>query len=240
MQPRGRPAVAAADLNARRRADRQGPGPDVAGDHLRRRDVQAPGGKCPADAGRDERGRRDVGTADAGLSRPDRSLRPHRSARADATAQRDHQDEPLRVGGRGRERRRPRRRSRAAQPPRRHPDRAQRQLRHDGHAHYGGLLVLGAEPDHRRLVHGPGPSGRPRDHPRQGEHGRVRDQHIVDVQLRIAPWLGAERVQPLPAHRHQQHLGRLVGRHGGVGRGEHGGARLRHRHRRLDPGAVLL
>ena len=131
---------------------------------------------------------------------------------------------PPRGGG---ERRAPRPRA-GALAPRRHPDRAEGQHRPGGRA----LRLRLAHPRRLRLAlrrnRGRAPARGRRDRRRAHQHGRVRDG-LLDGAL--VPRPDAEPLGPRAL------AGRLLGRLGG-GRGRgHRPARLRQRHRRLDPPA---
>ena len=112
------------------------------------------------------------------------SPRPHRGRR------RRRARVPLREHRRGARhgvcrRRRPRRR-RVASSPRGRADRHQGRPRHAGHAHHGGLAhPRGLDPSVRRDRCAQGARGA-HAHPRQDQHGRVRDG-LVHRALRVRP-----------------------------------------------------
>ena len=161
-----------------------------------------------------------VGRADPGAPGPDRRRR-HRDPRLPPRRRRGR-------AGDGPRHRRPSFRRRGAAPAGRRSDRGQGRHHHQGHAHHCGLAHprgLGAAV--RRHRHATPQGGRPA-HPRQDQHGRVRDG-LVHRALRLRP-----DAQPMG---HRPHPRRLRRRLGGCGRRVRGPARDRHRHRRLDPPA---
>ncbi len=166
------------------------------------------------------RRRRHQRRADPGAPRPDRRRRPRR-ARLLAGRRR-------RRPGPGRRRRRAAPCGPPAEPPRRGADRGQGRARHPRAAHDVRLADprgLGAAV--RR--HGGRPAARRRPaHPRQDQHGRVRDG-LLDRALRLRT-----HPQPVGPRPDPRWLGRWLGRRG---RGLRGPAGDRHRHRRLDPPA---
>ena len=138
--------------------------------------------------------------------------------------------------GRGRRRRhaagdghrRPRARARPAPAAARHPGRAQGPRVRGRRPVHGRLADPGRLPRSvRRAHHGASPRGG-RGHPRQDQHGRVRDG-LVDRELGLRP--DGQPVGAGPRARRQQR--RLGGGGGRVPRP----AVDRHRHRRLDPPA---
>ena len=124
--------------------------------------------------------------------------------------------------------RRPAPGGRAARPAGRGAGRGQGRVHHHRHAHDlrlahpGGLASAVRRDDHAAAQ-----AGR-RDHPRQDQHGRVRDG-LVDGELGVRP--EPQPVGPRPGARRL--VGRVLRRRGRL----RGAAGHRHRHRGLDPAA---